>query len=441
MTVLKFPSATKQALETGVIYCADNLEVMRQLPSESIDTIYVDPPFFSGKKYETIWGDTVELAYRDYRKGGIEFFIEEWMAPRLDQMHRLLKPTGSLFLHMDGNAFHYVKVKLDYVFGGGNPNLGRDHFVNDIVWYYSQGGGKVKDKFAERHDNILWYAKDPKRYKVFLDKVRLPYTPHKGSASGRNYGGKMGVDEDGREYVEKWGTGKKKLYRYYLDEGKTPEDVWVDIQSIQSAAKERTGWDTQKPLKLLERIISLSTKEDDVVGDFFCGCGTTLVAAHALGRKYVGCDISSKASVIVRKRLEDIGEDCKEITLFNLSRSEVMRLSDAEFQDYMVRCVGGEPSTRRTNDHGIDGKLIADGTPIQVKKSKSIDRPTIDKYLKHLKSNGRFVFIALSFGRGAYEEQARQKKDGYDLKLLTMDEVLRESFHRLDPEADLPKVT
>ena len=133
----------------------------------------------------------------------------------------------------------------------------------------------------------------------------MPFTPHKQDKSGKNYGGRMGVDEDGREYVEKWGTGKKKLYRYYLDEGKVPENVWSDIQSIQSDAGERSGYATQKPEPLLERVISASSPLSGLVLDVFGGSGTTAAVAEKLGRRWITTDLGKPACMIMRKRLID----------------------------------------------------------------------------------------------------------------------------------------
>ena len=181
--------------------------------------------------------------------------------------------------------------------------LGKEEFLNEIVWCYSQGG-RSKRWFGRKHDVIFWYSKS-KKYLFNSKDLALEYTPHKQDASGKNYGGRMGVDENGREYVEKWGTGKKKLYRYYLDEGKIPEDYWVDINSLQSGAQERMGYPTQKPEALLERIIKASSNEGDVVLDAYCGCGTTVAVAERLNRQWIGIDITYHSISLILKRLVD----------------------------------------------------------------------------------------------------------------------------------------
>jgi DNA methylase/Restriction endonuclease len=200
-------------------------------------------------------------------------------------------------LHCDPTASHYLKLVLDSVFC---PTGG--HFVNEIVWCYSQGG-KSKKWFARKHDVLFWYAKGAE-YFFDGDAVRLPLTPHKQDKSGKSYGGRMGVDEDGRAYVEKWGTGNKKLYRYYLDKGKIPEDWWIDINSIQSDANERLGYPTQKPEALMERVIKACSPEGGTVLDAYCGCGTTIAVAQRLKRKWVGIDITYQSISLVLRRLE-----------------------------------------------------------------------------------------------------------------------------------------
>lgn len=269
-------------MEFNKVYCADNLQIMQSMPDASIDLIYIDPPFNTNKIQKT-----ADAQFSDSFKGLNQYL--NFMQPRLQHMHRLLKQTGSLFVHTDYRVVHYLKIELDKIFG--SPT----HLVNEIIWCYSQGGGKTTNHFKKRHDTILWYAKDKSKYYFCDDDIRLPYTPHKKHRNGTNYGGTMGRDKNGREYVEKWGTGKKKKYRYYLDQGKMPEDVWTDIQSIQSAAKERLGYPTQKPLILLERIIKSTTKEGEIVADFFCGCGTTCKASKSLNRKWIGVDNNPQA--------------------------------------------------------------------------------------------------------------------------------------------------
>src|ERR1039458_8420255 len=254
--------------------------------------IYIDPPFDVGADFSMdveIGGETFhkeanlleQIAYRDTWGRGADSFIS-MLYERLILMRDLMAEDGSIYVHCDWRLISLVRIALDEIFGKGGDNEAPG-FRNEIIWYFSQGGKGAKH-WARKHNTILYYSKTDSP--IFNQAaVRLPFTPHKQDEKGENYGGRMGVDDDGRRYVEKWGTGKKKLYRYYLDEGKLPEDVWTDIQSIQSAATERMDYPTQKPEALIERIIKASCNEGDLVADFFCGSGTTEAVAETLRRK------------------------------------------------------------------------------------------------------------------------------------------------------------
>ena len=309
------PSPESQPWTNRLIY-GDNLLAMAALlagdehqPSlrGKVDLIYIDPPFDSKADYRTkVTLPGVELeqkptvieqfAYSDTWSDGTASYLA-MITPRLILMRELLADTGSIYVHLDWHVGHYVKVLMDEVFGKRN-------FDNEIVWHYSQGG-KSTEGFAKKHDLLFVYTKSGNRF--FDGKaVRMPFTPHKQDKTGKNYGGRMGFDEGGREYVEKWGTGKKKLYRYYLDEGKVPENVWSDIQSIQSDAGERSGYATQKPEPLLERVILASCPLDGIVLDIFGGSGTTAAVAEKLGRRWITTDLGKPACMVMRKRLIDL---------------------------------------------------------------------------------------------------------------------------------------
>jgi len=259
----------------NMLIWGDNKLVMASLLKNfkgKIDLIYIDPPFDVGADFtmnvplgngdDEVFKDQSALemvAFRDTWGKGLDSYVQ-MMGERLCLMKELLSEKGSIYLHCDWRVNSVLRLLMDETFGNGK-------FFNEVIWYYSQGGKSVK-YFAKKHDTILAYSKADSA--IFNSKaVRLPFTPHKQDKSGKNYGGRMGVDENGRPYVEKWGTGKKKLYRYYLDEGKLAEDVWTDIQSIQSAATERCYYATQKPQALLERIIKASSNDDSLVADFF----------------------------------------------------------------------------------------------------------------------------------------------------------------------------
>ncbi len=298
-----------------------------------VNLIYIDPPFATGTDFsftttiseseENFTGGSGVIerkAYRDTWGKGLDGYLQ-WFYETAVLLHELLAEDGSIYVHIDWRVNSAVRLIMDEIFGS-------ERFFNEIIWYYSQGG-KSSRYFAKKHDTILAYSKtDAPTFNAKV--VRLPYTPHKQDALGRNYGGRMGIDEDGREYVEKWGTGKQKLYRYYLDEGKLPEDVWTDIQSIQSAAGERVAYATQKPEALLERIIKASSNEGDLVLDCFCGSGTTAAVAEKLGRRWIACDLGRFAIHTTHKRLLSI-PNAKPFIGQNLGKYERQVWQTAEF--------------------------------------------------------------------------------------------------------------
>ena len=315
-------------IKNRTVFTNDNLEIMRGINSNSIDLIYLDPPFNKNKKFVTPIGEEKKkklgidknpafddiFKKEDIKKEWLGLIAEEkpilhnyiqgitdignqynkwylvFMAVRLIEMYRVLKDTGSIYLHCDQTMSHYLKLLLDCIFGEKN-------FRNEIVWCYNVGG-KSKNKFAKKHDIIFFYSKT-KDYIFNGDRVFIPR-----DTGRKSKGGRMGEDEKGRPYQDKIVKDTGKIYRYYLDEGKIPEDWWSDINSIQSGAKERQNYPTQKPLALLDRIIKASSKEGDVVLDPFCGCATTCVASENLRRRWVGIDISSMAHKLVECRLE-----------------------------------------------------------------------------------------------------------------------------------------
>ena len=270
------------------ILFGDNLAWLRTLPDASVDLIYIDPPFNTGqvrtyRRLRTVrdeQGDRIGFQQRRYRTqvlGSMQFqdAFEDYLAflaPRLEEAYRVLKPHGSLFVHLDYREVHYVKVFLDGLFG-------REAFMNEIIWAYDYGG-RSKRRWPAKHDNILWYAKDPRRYTFNYEAIdRIPYmAPNL--------------------------VGKEKARR-----GKTPTDVWW-ITIVPTTGRERTGYPTQKPLKLLERIIRVHSNPGDVVLDFFAGSGTTGEAAARLGRGFILIDNNPEAIRVMRKRLAPYEPEC-----------------------------------------------------------------------------------------------------------------------------------
>ena len=338
------------------IWTGDNLDIMRGMNSESVDLIYLDPPFNSNQNYAAPVGsaaagaafkDTWTLSDLDVawmgliadeqpatahvlqtagltHGKGMQSYLT-MMAVRLMEMRRLLKPTGSIYLHCDPTASHYLKLLMDGIFGAGQ-------FRNDITWKRFNFHSDAK-RFGRVADNILFYSEsddyhfnrqkapfsreyieskftqEDERGRFQPDNLNPPggrgpvYEFHGITKAWRFTEEKMkALEADGRIYT----AGKVPRLKRYLDEldGQAVHTIWTDIPPVNSQAKERVGYPTQKPLALLERIIKASSNEGDMVLDPFCGCATACVAANRLGRKWVGIDISPKAVELVNMRLQ-----------------------------------------------------------------------------------------------------------------------------------------
>ena len=252
----------------------DAFAIARDEPAASLDAIYIDPPFGTGAVQRGRGHSYVD------RADDPSAFIA-WLSPLLVDCKRTLVDTGSLFVHLDYRAVHYVKVELDRVFG-------RDRFVNEIVWCYSVGG-KSRRGFGRKHDTILWYAKGD-AWAFYPDAVRV----------ARRGGSHMRLVDGVQEKTDKK-TGR--VYRYPVAAGKVPEDWWTDIETLNHSDAERTGWPSQKPERLLARIISAVTKEGDRVADWFGGSGTTAAVAQRLGRGFLVVEREAAAVELIEKRL------------------------------------------------------------------------------------------------------------------------------------------
>ena len=257
-------------MKLNKVYCMDNLELLKQLDSESIDLIYCDILYNTGKKFK----DFVD-------KLGTPQEAIEWYRPRLIEMNRVLKETGSIYLQCDYRLVHYLKVEMDSIFGLNN-------FRNDIIWCYKSQGFSKK-QWSNKHDNILFYSKSNK-WIFNLDDIR----EEPSESWVKRYGKEL---EKNGFFID----GKGKRYDGFV--GSPPRD-WLDINILPQAHKERVGYDTQKPKALLEKIIKASSNKDDIVADFFCGSGTSLDVAKELGRNYIGCDINPRAVEITNDRLK-----------------------------------------------------------------------------------------------------------------------------------------
>ena len=309
------------------MWTGDNLDIMRGMNSASVDLIYLDPPFNSNKTYSAPIGsdaagasfkdtwtlDDVDLAWHGeiaeqspavyavidaagvaHGPGMKSYLI--MMAVRLLEMHRLLKPTGSLYLHCDPTASHYLKMLLDAVFE-------RKNFRNEIVWDYSFRLMDLPRFFNRKHDVILFYAK------TRCGRFSMPKNPWTRDEIIKTRKQKIHLDDEGNEVI--WmpggrGNSKSRLKKLsdIMAEGKAMSDVW-SIPTISSSSKERVGYPTQKPLDLLDRIIQASSNKDDVVLDPFAGCATACVSAENLSREWIGIDLSPLAATLVKTRLKE----------------------------------------------------------------------------------------------------------------------------------------
>ncbi len=387
----------------------DCLEVMKELPDECVDLIYLDPPFFSNRNYEVIWGDAGEVrSFKDRWSGGIDHYIG-WLKERVEGMYRLLKPTGSIYLHCDWHANAHIKVDiLEKIFG-------RNNFKNEIIWRYSSGGASKKF-YSRNHDTIYFYTKS-KKYTFNPNYIRVPRT---------------------EEVIRRINTGSKNATRAEnLD--KLPEDIF-EIQYLNAMAKERIGYPTQKPEALLERIILASSNEGDVVLDPFVGGGTTVAVADRLKRKWIGIDQSVQAVKVSEIRL-DKQQDlyCPPFTVqLHKYDYDTLRNKNAfEFETWIIGQFGGISNIKQRGDLGLDGKM-PDNTPIQVKRSDGVGRNVVDNFHSALMRYDQKLFdknvkekkpvgyiIAFSFSKDAVQEVARLKlKKDIIIKLVSVDEIV-----------------
>lgn len=387
----------------NTLYYGDNLKVLREhIPNESVDLIYLDPPFNSNRSYNVLfkdesgreapaqitafddtwhWNATTEQAYHelvtlgDVRVSDMIRALRQFIGPnqmmaylvmmaaRLVELHRVLKPTGSLYLHCDPTASHYLKIVLDSIFGGGD-------FRNEIIWHYGGWTHAKMNHFPRKHDVILFYAKSRRAvfYPVSFAWTREEYVTLRKQAIRK--------DEDGREYIydERGGAGKKRYLDVALKEGRPVDSVW-NIKPLTSSSSERLGYPTQKPLALLDRIVSASSNPSDVVLDPFCGCGTTIAAAQKLGRQWIGIDITHLAIALQKYRLKDafgltekkdyqvIGEPEDLPSAQQLAQDDPYQFQWWALSLIKARPLGGQAGSKqgkKGSDKGIDGVITFD---------------------------------------------------------------------------------
>jgi DNA modification methylase len=379
----------------------DNLDVLREMPSESVDLIYLDPPFFSNRTYEVIWGDEAEVrSFLDRWEGGIEVYTA-WMRERCEQMHRVLAPTGSLYLHCDWHASHYLKAMLDDIFG-------YRQFQNEVIWYY-RGAGVSKRRWGRRHDNLLFYTKGDE-WTFNVDPVRVEYA----AATQERFKHAVGNVRKGGDF------GPQQLN----PKGKHPDDVW-QISILAPSARARLGYPTQKPEALLQNVVLASSNEGDTVLDPFCGCGTTLSVAEQYKRNWIGIDISPTAIDICDVRLGLLGAAPAKMGM-PATMDDLRAMSPYEFQNWVCHQVNATPSPKMSGDRGIDGRMIVSNDPVQVKQTQ-VGRPDVDAFETAIKraKHERGVLVGLSFSRDAREEIARVKRaEGIQIDFFRAEEIL-----------------
>jgi len=440
----------QRVITNNTLFYGDNLPIMREyLADETVDLIYLDPPFNSSRSYNVLykdesgaeaeaqivafedtwhWSRSTEDQYYELRTIGnplaqlLEALVVVvgrnqmmaylvMMAVRLVELHRVLKPTGSLYLHCDPTASHYLKLVLDMLFGARN-------FRNEVIWDYTFRLMDLPKFFNRKHDIILFYSKSKN------NTFKMPKTEWTKDTLMASRKQKIHIDENGVEWI--WmpggkGNSKNKLRKVdeLIEQGKAVSDVW-QIPIISSSSKERLGYPTQKPLALLERIIQASSNPGDMVLDPFCGCGTAVHAAQKFGRIWAGIDVTPLATTLIKSRLYDAFgiEAKKDYDLIG----EPTTLSDAkhlatqdryQFQWWALgllpaRPYGGQADSKRGKkgaDKGIDGIMTftdtKDGTDkriiVQVKsgKVKSGDIRDLNGTIEREKNAVMGVFITL----------------------------------------------
>lgn len=498
-------------MEENSIYCGDCLEVLKTFDSECVDLIYMYPPFFSGKNYDIIWDDGREIrGFRDSgwyfyecakcgaklqaididyhevnncskcgttinkaktkRKADIKAYIK-WMKPRLIECHRVLKQTGSMYLHCDWHANAYLRVTMDKMFE-------RNNFRNEIIWKRTvKVKGTARD-YGHSTDTLLFYTKGKefKFNKIFQplseDNIKRDYKNIE-DESGRcfNHAGmflpgdspkKLIFKDRGemvapngkrfrwsqetydKKYMENshciyWTKSGQPRMKIYLDEHKGIPlgNIWTDIPEISTRSSECFDYPTQKPLALLERIIKASSNPGDIVLDPMCGCGTAIDAAHKLGRIYVGIDISPTSCELMKERTDSK----KDIIGFPLTVEELQTMNPNEFQNWVNRKLNAK---RREPDEGIDGITTLCKYPIQTKhyKQKSIETKIVREFIgaMELTNKKKGFIVGFKFSSGVAKVIDRAfKESGKEIIPLTIEDILKKTgnYNRDDFYHDL----
>jgi DNA modification methylase len=517
-------------MKTNVLYYGDNLEILRNrdyFPDSCIDLIYLDPPFNSKKDYNILfkenggleseaqiqaftdswhWTQKAQDTYNDVATKGADKVSKligalyetlgtndvmaylVMMTARLIELHRVLKPTGSLYLHCDPTASHYLKLVLDQIFGPSN-------FVNEIAWKRTTAHGDIKQgarHFGRIHDIIFRYSKGKDfkfnpQYSNYSDEYVETFYRHIEPGTGRRFqavdltarkpGGDTLYEWKGKYpyHGRYWAYSKKNMeeferkgmlfytssgmprLKYYLDEmqGVPLQDIWDDI--YHTLGSERLGFDTQKPLALLERIIQTSSDEGDIVLDPFCGCGTAVVAAQTLNRKWIGIDVTTLATNLMRKRLKDsfginaevIGEPADLAGAKELASQP----DKYQFQWWALGLIGARPAgdKKKGADKGIDGVISFIDDPTSKPKRAIVQVKSGHTHMKDIRElkdvaskEAMGIFITLepptkdmqveAVSAGYYHSPI-WNKDYPKIQILTVEELLHGKMVDMPPLA------
>ena len=519
-------------LSPNHLYFGDNLDILRQhIADASVDLIYLDPPFNSNATYNVLfrersgeesaaqitafddtwrWGLESELAYQEViteqagKVGDLLAALRSFlgqndmmayltmMAQRMVELHRVLKPTGSIYLHCDPTASHYLKLLMDAVFGA-------DNYRSEIIWRRTNAKGLAFKGYPRNNDILLYYSKTAafswnRPFRPYDQEYVERFYRYEEEGTGRRYTlsdltnpnrnrPNLTYEWNGHLRVWRWTKDRmqeahdKGLIQYsssglarqkrYLDEmqGNPVDTLWEDIKPIQAQARERLGYPTQKPEALLERIISASSNEGDVVLDPFCGCGTAVAAAERLNRRWVGIDVTHLAITLIRHRMHDsFGENLRPYEVVgepkDLSSAESLALHDRyQFEWWALGLVDARPARDRKKgaDAGIDGYINFfddnSGKPkrivVQV-KSGHVQRnqiATLKSDMEREKAN-LALFVTLkpptgpmvneALGAGFYAPEAFPDDSYQKVQILTIEELLnggRPEYPRYAPQA------
>ena len=395
--------------KTNSIVCGDCEEWLKFIPSNSIDLIYIDPPFFSNKNYEIVWGNGFEVrSFGDRFAGGIRHYIE-WMRPKIIEARRVLKDTGSILLHCDWHANHRLRCLLDDVFSDNN-------FQNEIVLHYTAVGLKAKaNKFHQNTESIFYYTKQ----------------------KGEHVWNQQYVDySDPSQYRKaskhKWNSKTKKAERLRDENGNIKyflvknykRDNLIELPALRG--NEKVGYKTQKPEALLDILIKSCSNKNDMVLDFFGGGGTTAKVCADLGRRFITGDVSPVAIRVIADRLIANGIIEYDVKALPSTKKEYLLMGGHKFADIICEYMGWESNPKKTGDGGIDAWTNKRKIGIQIKNhKKKVGRPDIQKLVGSLTDYESGIFVAWEFSNSAYEYKAKYNaRSKRKIDFIEVEEIL-----------------